>query len=299
MLTKSCFGIMLSALLIPEMANANANAVTELKKEYGTAVMQHIGENQGIPMVSYLRAGQQTTDHYDGTDFVYLWHGQNQNSYDLLNIMGMADGSGGYQVPMYFSGVDANSFNSDSESTESSALFKASAPIENVLGVHRRLVAGYDLGVAPAFNAACENSVKNVVLVSGGVYKKSECSPKNMHIIYAISDSDALFPIDKSTSFESKKSVYSTKNRLDGKGTIAKLIDSLQCPTDVLQSNNDEYSLATYHCGHGNELTVVTYNGLEHQWYGYKYATNGVLNQYGSPANKSMRDWISSVLNFN
>ena len=296
MLTKSCFGVALITTLIPVMAHADA--VDVLKNEYKTAVMQHIGENHSVPMVSFLRRGNQDNND-QGADFVYLWHGSKQKTYDLINIVGMAISSGDDVSPMYFSGVDTDDFTQERESTLSDLLMAGSRDVKEAIGVRRQLAIGYDLGVAPALASACANNIKNVALDGGGLYVDTSCSPSNMSVIYAISNSDSIFPIDKSISFESKLGAYSTKGRLDGKNSVKKLVKILGCVEVALQSSENEYDLSEYTCDRGNKLTVVTYKGTKHQWFGYKYASSGALNQHGAPSSKSMSDWLSSELKFN
>ncbi|UKA04584.1 hypothetical protein [Photobacterium damselae] len=289
----------MAAAIVPTMANADAYAVNKLKAEYKTAVKQHIGENHNVSLVTYLRSNNSVNDHYDGTDFVYLWHGSEQDTYGFMNVVGLLDDPSENKTPMFFSGVDVDDFGWETEENASNLLFEKTKSFKTALGENRDLALGYDLGVAPAFKAACENGVENIAIASGGLYESEGCVPSDMHAVYAVSSSDSLFPIDKNVSFESKKGAYSTVGRLDGKETIKRLVRLMDCQSEGVQTSNEQFVSQEFQCGHGNELTVVTYESSDHQWYGYKYATDGALNQKGSPSNKPMVDWIDSILNLN
>lgn len=295
MLTRSCF-ILCSVLAYFIPTIVQANNIDRLKDEYQTAVMQHIGENKEIPLVSFLRANIGKRYEKNGADFVYLWHGVNEKTYDLLNIIGMTNENENYDVPIYFSGVDTDNFNLGTESKISNELNNAGRKVEKLLGVNKQLAIGYDLGAAAAFKESCVSGIRNIAIVAGGLYKDENCKPTNTKVVYAISDSDSMFPINKSISFESKKSEYSTIDRLDGSLSVKKLVSNLECTGDPLVISRDEYDVSTYHCSNENELTVVIYKDIDHQWFGYKFAVSGELNQYGNPASKPVAEWIENSL---
>ena len=302
MLIKSYLRAGVYALIfIPSVSTAMTHS--DLAKKYNTAIVQHtVDDGVTKDIISYLRKGSDkaVSDANGDIDYVYLWNGYNQDVYDLINITGMAERSEKKEDWMYFTGVNADKFDYDSEALNNKTILSRTRVVKNWFGAKKEVSLGYDTGVAPAFEFGCENNIRNIVLSSGGLYTKSKCKPHNTKVMYLVSDGDSFFPIDSDKTFIEKKGRYSLDGRVGGSESINILKKSLSCKTDglmnVVENGGSDMS---YTCGDGNELEVVTYRDVDHQWFGYKYASEGMLNQHGEPSSMSVGDWMSDIMSIN
>nr|CAH7330083.1 conserved exported hypothetical protein [Vibrio chagasii] len=284
-------GLLLLAML-PGISNASDNV--NVMNEAGAVSQQVKIGDEKKEIVAFFREGSGGLDSSFNADYLYLWHGHDQDAYSFLNITGFTEPKYSSYRPIFVFGVSSTDFLKAEVKSNSRLMELYSAPYKSKLKPRKSISVGYDLGVAQAFNHACKSRVKRVALSSGGLFTSEECKPKETKVFYSVNLDETVFPFDKDNTFTTQRN-YSLDVRLDGLRTVKRLRDLLGCYGAAVNKPVRKGEMLEYSCADDNLLVVIKNKASDHQWNGYSVAFEGTFNQYGSPFSPSMYSWIEQI----
>ncbi|PSV01076.1 hypothetical protein [Photobacterium kishitanii] len=299
MTIKNLFQVAIPVIFLASAMPVSAETGVKIG-DTAKAVLKHVKiGNRNFDVTSYLRrpVGKYTDkDIYPSYDYFVLWHGEDQNSYEFLNVTGLGEVQTSDRRGAVFLGADMTDLNSSKDAvTYGRVINMLQGRLQEKYPQRKTMYVAYDLGVADAYHSACGLSIGNVTLSSGGLFESESCSPKNMKVMYTFNDGDNIYPVDKDVAFVGDDA-YSLKDRIDANSTESKLSSLLQCNTrDATIFKAYGNIRRSYLCSNGNSLDVIEYHSSDHQWNGYKVATDGEFNQFGSPNDVKVTNWMMDI----
>ncbi|ELP6119162.1 TPA: hypothetical protein I7730_14435 [Vibrio vulnificus] len=284
-------GLLLLAML---SGYSYASDTMNLMNEDGAVSQKvRVGE-ESREIVAFFRKGLGKEDSVFNADYLYLWHGYDQDAYSFLNVTGFTKPKYSSYRPLFVFGVSSTDFLKSEVKSNSRLIELYSAGYRNKLKPRKSISIGYDLGVAQAYNHACTSGINRMVLSSGGVFTTENCEPKSTKVFYSVNTYETVFPYDKANTFTTERN-YSLDVRLDGQSTVKRLRDLLGCHGPAVNKPVRKGQMMEYLCANDNSLVVLKNNSSDHQWNGYTVALEGTFNQYGSPFAPSMYSWIEQI----